>query len=55
VVPCVGFGVAHNRPPCLSMIERLIDNPMPIPPGLLATSSTTLAAPIIIQTGGPVR
>jgi hypothetical protein len=26
---------AHTRPPCASMIERQIDSPMPIPPGLV--------------------
>jgi hypothetical protein len=26
---------AHNRPPCALMIERLIDRPMPKPPGLV--------------------
>src|SRR5262249_56739870 len=35
VAPCLGFGVAQSRPPWPSMIERLIDSPMPIPPGLV--------------------
>ena len=35
VAPWSAFGVAHSRPPCASMIERLIDSPMPMPPGLV--------------------
>src|SRR5207302_10458723 len=35
VAPCVVFGVAHSRPPCPSMMERLIDRPMPMPSGLV--------------------
>src|SRR5262249_33295614 len=35
VAPCSGFAVAHSRPPCRSMIERLIDKPMPSPSGLV--------------------
>src|SRR5437870_10695828 len=33
--PCGSFGVAHSRPPCASTIERLIDNPIPMPPDLV--------------------
>jgi hypothetical protein len=29
------FVLAHNRPPCASMIERQIDNPSPKPLGLV--------------------
>ena len=34
-VPQSGFGVAHNRPLCDSMIERLTDRLRPMPPGLV--------------------
>jgi hypothetical protein len=33
--PRGSFAVAHNRPPCLSMIERQIDSPSPKPSGLV--------------------
>ena len=29
------FALAHNRPPCASIIERQIDNPIPMPAGLV--------------------
>ena len=29
------FALAHNRPPCASMIELQIDSPMPIPPAFV--------------------
>jgi hypothetical protein len=29
------FALAHNRPPCASMIERQIDNPSPKPLGFV--------------------
>src|SRR6266851_7914318 len=35
VAPWGMFAVAHIRPPCASMIERQIDSPMPMPPGLV--------------------
>jgi hypothetical protein len=35
VAPWSGFGVAQSRPRWLSMIERLIDSPMPNPPGFV--------------------
>src|SRR6266568_759269 len=35
VAPWGTFAVAHIRPPCASMIERQIDSPMPMPPGLV--------------------
>jgi hypothetical protein len=35
VAPRCTFGVAHSRPPCASTMERLIDSPMPMPPGLV--------------------
>ena len=31
LAPKLSFGVAHRRPPWLSMMERLTDRPMPIP------------------------
>src|SRR2546425_5708006 len=31
VAPWPAFGVAHNRPPCASMIDRLIESPIPRP------------------------
>lgn len=31
VAPGPSFGSAHKRPLCLSIMERLMDNPMPIP------------------------
>src|ERR1700733_13021580 len=34
VAPRPLFAVAHKRPPCNSTMERLIDNPMPLPCGL---------------------
>ncbi len=33
-VPCGAFAAAERRPPCASMIERLIDKPMPSPSAL---------------------
>ena len=35
VAPWSGFGVAQSRPPCASMIDRLIDRPMPMPLGFV--------------------
>ena len=35
-------GVAHNRPPCASMIERQIDNPMPMPPGFVVKNELNI-------------
>src|SRR5947209_4318641 len=35
VAPCSGFAVAQSRPLWLSTIERLIDSPMPSPPGFV--------------------
>jgi putative transposase len=35
VTPCPAFAEARNRPPCASMIDRLIDNPTPIPSALV--------------------
>jgi hypothetical protein len=35
VAPWSAFGVAQRRPPCPSMMERLIDNLMPRPPGVV--------------------
>jgi hypothetical protein len=29
------FALAHDRPPCATMIERHIDGPAPKPPGLV--------------------
>ena len=31
IAPCGSFGVAHSRPPCVSMIERVLDRPIPMP------------------------
>jgi len=31
IVPRPPLGLGHNRPPCDSMTERLIGNPMPVP------------------------
>ena len=35
VEPGPAFCVAHNLPPCASMIDWQIDNPIPSPPGLV--------------------
>jgi hypothetical protein len=35
VAPAPWFTSAHNRPPCASMIDRLIASPMPIPCGFV--------------------
>ena len=35
VAPWSGFAVAQSRPRWLSMIERLIESPMPRPPGFV--------------------
>src|SRR2546425_1272829 len=35
VAPWFTFAVAHSRPLCASMIERLIDRPIPSPPGFV--------------------
>ena len=35
VVPWPGFAVAQSRPPCPSMMERLMDSPMPNPSGFV--------------------
>jgi hypothetical protein len=35
VAPPLAFDEAHSFPPWASMIERLIGNPIPIPPGLV--------------------
>ena len=40
-------GEAHNRPPCASMIARLIERSIPMPPGLVvkqAWNSRSMAA-----------
>src|SRR4029077_2690832 len=31
VAPGPSFGSPHKRPPCFSMMDRLIESPMPIP------------------------
>ena len=31
IAPPPAYSSAHNRPPCISTMERLIDSPMPIP------------------------
>ena len=35
VAPWPGFEVAHSRPPWLSPIDRLIESPIPSPPGFV--------------------
>src|ERR1700681_3773110 len=35
VAPRPGLAAAHKRPPCDSTMERLIDNPIPLPSGLV--------------------
>jgi hypothetical protein len=35
VAPRSALAVAQNLPPCASMIERLIESPMPMPPGFV--------------------
>ena len=39
VAPRPLFAVAHKRPPCDSTMERLIDNPMPLPWGLVVKNA----------------
>src|SRR5262249_62159221 len=39
IAPCGSLGAAQSRPPCASMIERLIDSPMPMPPGLVVKNA----------------
>lgn len=35
-----GFGAAQILPSCRSMMERLIDSPIPIPPGLVVKKAS---------------
>jgi hypothetical protein len=35
IAPFGMLALAHNRPPCASTIERQIERPIPIPPGLV--------------------
>lgn len=35
LAPWGAFTVAHNRPPCASMMDREIDRPIPRPPGFV--------------------
>ena len=35
---------AHNRPPCDSMIERLMGRPMPVPSGLVVKKASKIWA-----------
>ena len=39
VAPGPALDDAHIRPPCASMMERQIDNPMPIPFGLVVKNA----------------
>ena len=39
VAPRGSFDVAHSRPPCASMIERLIDSPIPVPSGFVVKNA----------------
>ena len=39
VAPPSTFASAHSRPPCDSMIERLIDSPMPVPCGFVVKNA----------------
>src|SRR5437016_14103162 len=40
VAPWPGFAVAQSRPRCPSMIERLMDSPMPKPPGFVVENAS---------------
>ena len=53
VAPRPLFAVAHKRPPCDSTIERLIDNPMPLPWGLVVKNASKICS--VLSLGNPRR
>jgi len=44
VAPRPALAVAHSRPPCDSMMERLIDSPMPVPSGLVVKNALKICS-----------
>src|ERR1700733_13380543 len=52
VAPRPLFAVAHKRPPCDSTMERLIDNPMPLPWGLVVKNESKIRS--IFSLGNPM-
>lgn len=42
VAPRPALALAHKRPPCDSIIFRLIDNPMPVPCGLVVKKASKI-------------
>jgi hypothetical protein len=47
VAPDPAFEVAHRRPPRASLIERLIDSPMPIPSVLVVKNASKRALRVL--------
>jgi hypothetical protein len=48
------FVVAHKRPPCDSMIERLIANPMPLPCGFVVKKACKIRSALSRGKRSPV-
>ena len=48
------LGVAHKRPPCDSMIERLIASPMPLRCGLVVTKTSKIRSALPAGSPTPV-
>ena len=45
------LSAAHKRPPCDSTMERLIDNPMPLPWGLVVKNASKICS--VFSLGNP--
>jgi len=51
VAPRPGFALAHSRPPCDSMIMRLIASPIPVPPVFVVANALKICS--ILSAGIP--
>src|SRR5215470_18633390 len=52
VAPRGGLSAAHKRPPCDSTMVRLIDNPMPLPWGLVVKNTSKICS--VFSLGNPM-
>src|ERR1041384_1705784 len=51
--PPPGLAPHHNLPPCARTIERLIDRPRPVPPGLVVKNGLNSSAILVASTPMP--
>ncbi len=54
VAPRSVLALAHNRPSWEAMIRRLIDNPMPVPSGLVVKNASKMRAAWSFESPIPV-